>query len=399
METNIKLFKSSIPWLIFFLALVLFSYQFDSVKTQYFDEIHYVRAAQDWLNMAPVTNLEHPPLGKYLISFGIKVFGDNPLGWRAASLLFGSLSILSCYLIATLLFENLAMASLVAVVSLFNFWFFTESRIAMIDIFLVSFILAGMYFYLKYFLDQKKESFFYLAAICLGLAISIKWSALFLIVPISLFKPRKIIQFGLVVLGIYFLTFIPYMFVTSNYKISFLDIFFVLPFKMYDLQTRVPAEHPYMSAWYTWPFMLRPIWFDYKSISSDPAVIQGIVLLGNPLQMFLGFISFLHLSFSWKKINHITKAILITFVFSWLAWAISSRKLTFFYYFFPCAVCYSFLIPISFIRLFGERRALVLMSITVLLSFVLFLFFYPLISGTPIFEKSRGALMWLQSWN
>ena len=36
---------------------------------------------------------EHPPLGKMLIAAGSLLFGDNPLGWRAASVLAGAVTL------------------------------------------------------------------------------------------------------------------------------------------------------------------------------------------------------------------------------------------------------------------------------------------------------------------
>ena len=58
----------------------------------YLDEIYHARTAYEHLlNLEPYENT-HPPLGKYLISLGIRLFGMNPFGWRCV----GTLSGCSC---------------------------------------------------------------------------------------------------------------------------------------------------------------------------------------------------------------------------------------------------------------------------------------------------------------
>ncbi|HEX2148946.1 MAG TPA: hypothetical protein VHI31_02045, partial [Actinomycetota bacterium] len=78
-----------------------------------FDENYYVNAARRMLGV-PIApdqiyaaspagldpNFAHPPLGKLLISLGIRSLGDNPLGWRFAAILFGSYAILALYWMA-----------------------------------------------------------------------------------------------------------------------------------------------------------------------------------------------------------------------------------------------------------------------------------------------------------
>jgi dolichyl-phosphate-mannose-protein mannosyltransferase len=59
----------------------------------YFDEVHYVPAARQMLEpvmSTPLLNPMHPPLAKQLIAVSIRIFGDNPLGWRYSAALFGA---------------------------------------------------------------------------------------------------------------------------------------------------------------------------------------------------------------------------------------------------------------------------------------------------------------------
>ncbi|MEM1945263.1 MAG: hypothetical protein QXX57_05955, partial [Nitrososphaerota archaeon] len=56
-----------------------------------FDEYYYVPAARKLLAGVAVNN-EHPPLSKLLIALGIRLLGDNPMGWRFFPMLLSSLS-------------------------------------------------------------------------------------------------------------------------------------------------------------------------------------------------------------------------------------------------------------------------------------------------------------------
>ena len=75
-----------------------------------FDERYYVNAARVLLGLHPSAGnayagaalfhdpvAEHPPLAKLIIAGTIKLFGDNPVGWRLGPIVFGSVAILALY--------------------------------------------------------------------------------------------------------------------------------------------------------------------------------------------------------------------------------------------------------------------------------------------------------------
>ena len=70
-----------------------------------FDEVYYVNGAQDYLKNGVETDgakpefIVHPPVGKWAIAAGIKIFGDNSFGWRFSAALVGTLSILLSFLV------------------------------------------------------------------------------------------------------------------------------------------------------------------------------------------------------------------------------------------------------------------------------------------------------------
>ena len=63
------------------------------------DEYYYVTTAYQFNHHLPALTTVHPPLGMWLISLGMRVFGDNSLGWRIVPDLAGILSLLLVYLL------------------------------------------------------------------------------------------------------------------------------------------------------------------------------------------------------------------------------------------------------------------------------------------------------------
>lgn len=92
-------------------------------------------------------NHEHPPLAKLLIALSMYLVGDNGFGWRIPSVIFGAVAILVFYL----LMKRIAGYKMVPLVATFLFSFdnlvFIQSRIATLDIFALTFMLLGLYWY------------------------------------------------------------------------------------------------------------------------------------------------------------------------------------------------------------------------------------------------------------
>ncbi len=131
--------------------------------TPVFDENYYVNAARTIAGI-PVPhgaaysgasphldpNYEHPPLAKVLVAAGIRLFGDRPLGWRAASLVFGSLAVLALYWLVRGVGGSswlaLGAASILAADNLF----LVHGRLATLDVFAVTLMLAGAGLYVRH---------------------------------------------------------------------------------------------------------------------------------------------------------------------------------------------------------------------------------------------------------
>ncbi len=138
-----------------FLALVVLILHLviiTDVESKILDEQHYVPEANALLAGDDLTdakyNPEHPPLGKLLIAGGIKAFGDDALGWRIFSVLFGVASIILFYLICQKLSSRRWLALIATFLFAFENMCFVMSSVAMLDVFSVTFMLAAFLLYL-----------------------------------------------------------------------------------------------------------------------------------------------------------------------------------------------------------------------------------------------------------
>ena len=155
----------------------------------------------------------HPPVGKWMIALGdwlysIMPFGSavTPEGWRVASAVAGVLSVLILVRLATRMTRSVLLGCTAGLILALDGLHFTLSRIAMVDIFLTLWVLAG-FACLVIDRDKTRERLVRLAeagadvttvgwlgmrwwrlaaGLCFGLAIGTKWSALFFVAAFGL---------------------------------------------------------------------------------------------------------------------------------------------------------------------------------------------------------------------
>jgi dolichyl-phosphate-mannose-protein mannosyltransferase len=331
----------------------------------YFDEVHYVPAARQMLEPGmpePILNPMHPPLAKQLIALSIRILGDTPLGWRYPAVLFGSLAIVAVYLCGLALFAGEGPAVASALLAFFNQMVFVQSRIAMLDIFALAFGLLATAAFMQGFRKQRPHLWFALAGLAFGLSTACKWSGLFaLAISIVIVAAIRLMQgwrtafgdgnasdwyrpelwpgfrtthfaacFLLIPALAYLATFVPL------YGLSFSDLWEAQRRIFADNTTTEIAGHTYMSAWPSWPFLVRPVWYLFDKVADDR--IAAVVLLGNPLVLWPALPALAVCLRDWIVARRLDAFLILAFYFGpWLAWAMLPRTLGFLYYYLPSA--------------------------------------------------------------
>jgi dolichyl-phosphate-mannose-protein mannosyltransferase len=331
----------------------------------YFDEVHYVPAARQMLAPAtsePMLNPMHPPLAKQLIALSIWSFGDNPLGWRYPGVLFGSLAIVAVYLCGLALFVAQGPAIAAALIAFFNQMVFVQSRIAMLDIFALAFGLFAIAAFMHGFRKARPQFWFALAGLACGLSVACKWSGLFVLATcIVIIAAIRLMQgwrtrfadgtacdwyrpdlwpdfrshhfaacFVLAPVVVYLSTFVPL------YGLSIPDLLEAQRRIFADNTTTAIAGHTYMSAWPSWPFLVRPVWFLFDKIGDDR--IAAVVQLGNPLVLWPALPALAVCLRDWVVARRRDAFLILAFYFGpYFAWALLPRTLGFIYYYLPAA--------------------------------------------------------------
>ena len=172
------------PVLIAIASFVLRIFNLGSPKGLVFDEVYYVDGARDLLTYGVEVNgsdpefIVHPPVGKWLIASGIKLFGDNEFGWRFASAVFGTLLILVFARLVHVIFYSPLLTALGASLMALDGLLLVHSRTALLDLFLTFFTLVGV------LLWHRNRHIW--AGVAFGLAIGCKWSAIYFVAIIGL---------------------------------------------------------------------------------------------------------------------------------------------------------------------------------------------------------------------
>jgi dolichyl-phosphate-mannose-protein mannosyltransferase len=120
-------------------------------KGKMFDELYYATEGWTMLQHGVEWDLEnntakyvvHPPLGKWCIALGELVFGNNELGWRISAAVVGIASVLMVTRIAQRMFRSTVLACAAGLLMTLDGMHFVLSRTALLDIFLMFFLLAA----------------------------------------------------------------------------------------------------------------------------------------------------------------------------------------------------------------------------------------------------------------
>jgi len=379
-------------------AFITRVFNLSSPPTMYFDEVYHAFTAKvimsadaakawEWWNTPPAGfayEWTHPPLAKLGMVLGMLIFGQNSSGWRIPGALLGVGSVLMVYLIAKELFKDEATGLLSAAVFSLDGLALVMSRIGMNDSYILFFAFLSIYLFMR----QKD----FWSAVALGLALASKWSAVWTIPILGvlwLWRKKKftksILWFFVVPAAVYLLSYTD-MFLTGHS----LTIWWGMQEQMWWYHTGLRATHPYSSPWWSWPFLIRPIYL-YTS-DEVGGMVARIYAFGNPLVFWFGLasvicsavIAFFERN---KKLGLTVFGYLIMFV----PWAASPR-IMFLYHYLPA-------IPfLSIATGYVLRRSPKLILGYFIAGSLLFVYFYPHWAGLTIPLWLDKSYYWISSW-
>jgi dolichyl-phosphate-mannose--protein O-mannosyl transferase len=392
----------------------------------YFDEVHYLPAAREYLALGTFLNREHPLLGKELIALGIELLGDRPLGWRLFPSLAGALTLFAgmraIWFAAQSRFATLAYGLLVAT----GFYVFVNARIAMLDIFMAGFV-ALAYWQLAAAVrePERGRSRLIAAGAALGLALASKWNAAplaalpgvaFLVMRAHAGRRRLLtsrrgapvpgvslleaaVWLGALPLAVYTFTYLPAWFFAEGAigTASGSANLVALHADAIRLQESVVKTHPYMSRWPQWVLNARSIWYLYEPVDGAQ---RGIVLIGNPLTMVLGLPALL-----WAASEAIFRrsgpaaAATILYAVTLGFWIASDKPVQFLYHYFLPSMALLAALALALDALWRQgRRWMALLPLAG--SVAVFAYFYPILSAAPLAggKMAFTQWMWLERW-
>ena len=278
----------------------------------------------------------HPPLGKWLIALGMAIGGpDNSGGWRLATALLGTGSVLLVYLIARRLSGSVVVASIAGALLAIDGLSIVMSRIALLDGILTFFVLLGVLFVI---IDRQRtipilerrdpddpdpfwgpvlwrRPWLIAAGVALGAASAVKWSGLYVLAGFGLYVvvtdalarrragvvlwptsaafrqgPVSFVLLVFPALAVYLISWTGWFVTAGGYDrqsdANPLIALWKYHESMLGFHVGLSRGHPYASPAWEWPLLLRPtaVWVD-----SDPSAcgtdhcIGVISAIPNPL--------------------------------------------------------------------------------------------------------------------
>jgi len=410
-------------------ALALRLINLDRPKGFVFDEVYYVDGARDYLAYGVEVDknspefIVHPPVGKWLIALGIRIFGDNEFGWRFMGALFGSLLVVLIALIAQRLFRNSFITILASALMAMDGLALVHSRTALLDIYLTFFVLLATYFFVM--------RWHWWAVIALGLAVATKWSGLYFLTLFGiitiyrvfthntghdLIKPtlRTFAQYAITPVAIYFVSwsgwFLSNRGWARDHSANALSSFLHYHSQMLGFHTGLVEKHAYQANPWSWMVMGRPTSFYYqtpKECGADNCA-QEVLALGTPFLWWTGTIAvavvfgFWIKSLAQKSYDPQLNIIVAGITAGYLPWFFFQERTVFSFYaivfqpFLILAILYC--AYIALIHFKNSRNTYVLITVFGAVIFLNFIYFLPLFTADVITYEAWQARMWLPSW-
>jgi dolichyl-phosphate-mannose--protein O-mannosyl transferase len=386
-------------------------------SSKIFDEVYYATEAQEVWRYGYEDNrgymfIVHPPLGKWLIGLTSAIWGDNSLGWRVAPAIAGVVGVILITRIARRTMRSELFGVIAGLLLTMDGLSLVLARTALLDIFLETFVLAG-FGALVLDRDQMRARLGRLVAaganlsdgapslgprpwrvaagVLLGLACSIKWTALsffVLFVILSLVWDRGALKSagvrrparamwrraGLPALGsliatpigTYLFTYLGWFtgengwgrhWADNHGPSTHLDLLGVhVPFTWawvpapirslgaytldaYRFHEGLDSGHTYQSSPWSWLVLGRPVDFYYDGSATtcgSSSCSREILLIGTPLMWWAFLPMLLWLAWHWCTTRDWRAgAVWVAFLAGWAVWFQDLKRTMFLFYMAP----------------------------------------------------------------
>ncbi len=442
-------------------------WRLDYPPKQVFDEVHHVRTAMEFVRGDNPHEWTHPHLSKLLQAGSLALAGESfdpsdkvwtpdqtmsrraAMAWRLPSVIFGSLALLGVYALARALFCNRAVATVAMLLLAMDGVFFVQSRIAMTNIFTVCFIVWAAWAAWRWAEEQRARHVLAAGAF-LGLALATRWSSLYAFALLLLFvladgvvrwKKEKysgrfffgraglfVTAFIFIPFVIYAISYIPYVLQGNGTLAQKLLTWegegtgwakvFSQQGDMYRYHSELKADHGYDSPAWSWPLMLRPVWYFFEQTGPRGAeTVRGIWCIGNAFVWWAILPTMAIATWQAIRFRRANLALLCLLgLGQWLCWLAKARGLNFMHYLFEAIPFVCIALAYFMVTLWcGERgkatdggennkengppgnrehwRTFVLSYLQAHLLW--FIFYYPLLSAYPIPGRYSQMHFWL----
>ncbi len=422
----------------------------------YFDEIYHARTAYEHLNGLRPYEFTHPPLGKDLMMIGIAMFGMTPFGWRFMGTVMGILMVPVMYLLVKQLVKRRDLAFIGCFLMTFDCMHFTQTRIATIDSYAVLFIMVMYLFMFRYcqmsFFKQKLSKTLIplgLSGLFMGFACASKWIGVYAAVGLAVLffytmyrrfeeyrfarnnvgtfegSQRRIAEEAVetywkntwITLGccVLFFVVVPLLIYYFSYYWFLQPTTGLNPQAVIDEQLRMFSYHSgltddthfFKSPWYEWPLIVKPMWY-YSSDFMPEGMVSSISCMGNPAVWWVGLVGILFVMIrligsmgqTHNRPERSYLLVTVGFLSQYLPWVLVPRS-TFIYHYFASVpfIILATMLLLNYIRVRAPRAYRPVCIAQLALVLILFIGFYPLMSGAPIPREYAKLLRWFNWYN
>ena len=408
----------------------------------------------------------HPPLGKWLIAIGQWIYGYNPdggeraaFGWRFAACVFGALSVLVLCRLGRRLFRSTVLGCFAGGLLALDGLHFVQSRVAMLDIFVMFFVLAAAAC-LVTDRDWSRRRLVHrlgpdlsfpgprlgwrpwrlLAGVMLGCALGTKWSAVYYVGVLALVtfawdvgarraagipKPLRaalrrewlplLLTMALVPVVVYVATWTGWFVTDGGWRrtcgpqfpdhCGALGGFVKYHREIWDFHVGLSSAHPYASKPFGWLFLARPVLYVYETPSKG--LSQAVLAVGTPAIWWASVFALLASVWGWvSRRDWRASFVLVAFAAGYLPWFWPADRTEFFFYALPALPFLCLAVTYACGMLIGpadgpeSRRTsgTIAVGVYALLVVVNFFYLYPVLAAKIIPYEDWRSRMWFSSW-